>query len=465
MTRPYGPTAWSRRGGVGPLTGWSSRVTGAGVAAAAAAALLQALGARTDGGPAGEPELAVDVGPDRDPLGEWAACGAMWLTGESTGPPLAAPGDQAARLRGIAAVVEALTAHAGTRVALDGPALVTERAGALGLRRRGTTSPNGGTRLLPAADGWIALTLARPDDVALLAAWMERDWTGDEWDAGATALTTLPAHTAVARARMLGLPAAVSAPPDGAAPPVRCTGGADARPRPARPLVVDLSSLWAGPLSTRILAAAGARVVKVESATRPDGARSGTPLFFDLMHTGKESVAVDFTTDAGRAALRGLVAAADVVIESSRPRAFEHLGIDATNHPGVWVSITGYGRAAPGRDWVAFGDDAAVAGGITALTGEPGGPPLFCADAYADPVAGLHAAAGALAALVGGGAWLVDVPMRDAVASLLAGAPPGRPPVPVGVVAPPPPVPVSAGEARALGADTRSVLSELGLAS
>jgi crotonobetainyl-CoA:carnitine CoA-transferase CaiB-like acyl-CoA transferase len=447
------------------LTGWAGRVTGEGAAAVAASTLLGALGARGDAGEPGSSELLVDVGPDRDPLGAWAACGAMWLTGEPDGPPLAAPADQAARVRGIAAVVEALSARVGTRVGLDGPALLTERAGALGLRRRGTTSPNGGTRLLPAADGWVALTLARPDDVGLLAAWMERDWSGDEWDAVAAALTTMSAPAAVARARLLGLPAAVSTPPDHAPPSLRCTPGAVTRPRRARPLVVDLSSLWAGPLCTRILAAAGARVVKVESATRPDGARAGTPRFFDLMHAGKESVAVDFTTSAGRAALRGLVDAADVVIESSRPRALEQLGVDASSHPGVWVSITGYGRAAPGRDWVAFGDDAAVAGGISALTGEPGGPPLFCADAYADPLAGLHAAAGALAALAHGGAWLVDVSMRDAVASLLAGAPPGRPPVPVGIEAPPPAVPEPAGAAPALGADTRTVLSELGLAS
>ncbi len=456
---------WARRGGVGPLTGWAGRVTGGGVAADAAGLLLRALGARIDAGVADGPELAVDVGPDRDALGEWAACGAMWLTGDADGPALAAPADQAARLRGVAAVVEALSARAGTRVALDGPGLVTERAGALGLRRRGATSPNGGTRLLPTADGWIALTLARPDDVALLAAWMERDWTGDEWDAVAAALLAMPARTAVDRARLLGLPAAVSELPGDAPPPVQCARRPEARPPRARPLVVDLSSLWAGPLCTRILAAAGARVVKVESTARPDGARAGTPRFFDLMHVGKESVALDFTSDAGRAALRGLVAAADVVIESSRPRALEHLGIDAAAHPGVWVGITGYGRAAPGRDWVAFGDDAAVAGGITALTGEPGGPPRFCADAYADPVAGLHAAAGALAALVAGGAWLVDVSMRDAVASLLTGAPAERPPVPVGIEAPPPPVPEPTGAAPALGADTRAVLSELGIAS
>ena len=241
------------------------------------------------------------------------------------------------------------------------------------------------------------MTLARPDDLDLLAAWMERDWSGDEWDAVGRALTSRTVAEAVARARLLGLPAAVCEPPGSAPPPFGCIAGAPGRPSRSRPLVVDLSSLWAGPLCTRILAAAGARVVKVESTRRPDGARSGTAVFFDLMHAGKESVALDFTTDQGRAALRALVAGADVVVESSRPRALEQLGIAAGSHPGIWIGITGYGRARPGRDWVAFGDDAAVAGGITALTGEPGGPPLFCADAYADPVTGLFAAVAALA--------------------------------------------------------------------
>ena len=125
----------------------------------------------------------MDVGPTVDPAGEWAACGAMWLTGDADGPPLAAPGDQAARLAASPRVARTLAAHLGLAIELDGPGLVGERAGALGLRRRGTTSPNGGTRLLPAADGWVAMTLARPDDVALLAAWMQRDWPGDEWDA------------------------------------------------------------------------------------------------------------------------------------------------------------------------------------------------------------------------------------------------------------------------------------------
>ena len=88
------------------------------------------------------------------------------------------------------------------------------------------------------------------------------------------------------------------------------------------------------------------------------------------------------------------------MIESSRPRALRRLGLHADEWlaagPGrIWLSITGYGREDP-RQRVAFGDDAAVAGGLVA-TGTDGSP-AFCADAIADPLTGMLAAAAALAA-------------------------------------------------------------------
>jgi crotonobetainyl-CoA:carnitine CoA-transferase CaiB-like acyl-CoA transferase len=110
------------------------------------------------------------------------------------------------------------------------------------------------------------------------------------------------------------------------------------------------------------------------------------------------------------------------VIESSRPRALEQLGVDVHRHmttraTRVWVSITGYGRRGPGRNRVAFGDDAAVAGGLVAWEHAE---PRFCADAIADPTTGLVAAAACLAALVAGGSWMLDIPMAG-VAAHLAG--------------------------------------------
>jgi len=208
--------------------------------------------------------------------------------------------------------------------------------------------------------------------------------------------------------------------------------------------------------------------VKVESVTRPDGARRGPVAFFDLLNGRKRSVALDFTNRSDVTILRQLVQRADVVIEASRPRALEQLGIaavDVVRHggPRVWVSITGYGRrsAASGVGRVAFGDDAAAAGGLVVWQD---GAPLFCADAVADPVTGLTAAAACLDALDAGGRWLLDVSMAAACARL-AGPTVSVPEGPGPAAIADPRARDAAAAAPKLGADTADVVAELGLAT
>jgi crotonobetainyl-CoA:carnitine CoA-transferase CaiB-like acyl-CoA transferase len=234
-------------------------------------------------------------------------------------------------------------------------------------------------------------------------------------------------------------------------------GSAPARD-PASLLVLDLSALWAGPLCGDLLAAVGAQVVKVESTGRPDGARRGPVGFFDLLNGRKRSVALDFRTEQGARMLREIVQRADVVIEASRPRALAQLGVDAEHvlragRPQVWVSITGYGRAG---ERVAFGDDAAAAGGLVVWHEDA---PMFCADAVADPLTGLTAAGACLETLAGGGRWLLDVSMAG-VCAALAGptlqAPHHLP------VEPPRARPVTR-PAPGFGADTEEFLADLGL--
>jgi len=450
------------------------RVTGEGPAADCTAALIASVGGRVERAAGGRSRHA-DI--------EWASSGAMALTGAADGPPLLVPGPLAACARGAADAVELLAGERWSST-LDGPALLGERAAIFDLHRRGTTSPGGTCRLLRAADRWIAVNLARPDDVSLLPAWLGDGALDDPWRFAEERVAQHPAGEVVARARTLGLPAAVAVDPPAAAPAwcrLAARGAQVPRSASAAPLVVDLSSLWAGPLCTQLLALAGARVVKVESTRRPDGARFGPPAFFDLMNAGKASVALDFGTDAGRAQLRRLVERADIVVESARPRALAQLGIDATalveGVPGLtWVSITGYGRSEPGAGWVAFGDDAGVAAGLAVATGPAGGPPLFCGDAIADPLTGLHAAVAALASWNGGGGHLLDLALVDVAAHALTfdAAAAGARVSPAGggegwevaagaeraaVAAPRARVP--AGTARAIGADTAAVFADL----
>jgi crotonobetainyl-CoA:carnitine CoA-transferase CaiB-like acyl-CoA transferase len=79
----------------------------------------------------------------------------------------------------------------------------------------------------------------------------------------------------------------------------------------------------------------------------------------------------------------------------------------------VWVSITGYGRHAHDGQRIAFGDDAAVAGGLITGTFDD---PTFCADAVADPLTGLATAGAVLDRWRHGGSWLLDASMSRVAA-------------------------------------------------
>jgi CoA-transferase family III len=374
-----------------------------------------------------------------DPDALWAASGAMALTGRHDGRPLLAPPRVASDMSRWAAAAGALATAIGTPFAIDGPALLGERAAVAGLARAGDRSAGGATRLLRAADGWIAVALARPDDIAAVPAWLDRPVPGDVWSVVRDAVAAGGAQELVERACLLDVPCArlgevvagegvATASALGSGPPCRSLRDV---------VVVDLSSLWAGPLCTNLLQQAGAGVVKVESRARPDGARQGMPAFFDLLNAGKESVALDLPSAPAVDALVGLLRRADVVIEASRPRALAQLGIDvreiaAAGRLRVWLSITGHGRDDGAATRVAFGDDAAVAGGLVAWDADQ---PCFCADAVADPASGLLAAAAVLDRLAAGGQWHVDVALARTAAHL-ARQPATAPPWPGAVALP-----------------------------
>jgi len=314
--------------------------------------------------------------------------------------------------------LDAAASRLGDELGVDGPALLRERARILGLAPDGKVSAGGSCRLLRARDGrWVALNLSRRSDVELLAAWMGHEWDGAPWDAVAAHLVAVDAEPAVDRAQLLGLPASVAAEARDHAEPVRVARGARRGRGSRRPVVLDCSALWAGPLCARVLGERGALVRKVELVDRPDGARAGDPEFWRQLNGAKQELAVQ------RHELPRLVDGADVLVTSARPRAVEQLGLDLERRIRteglVWVSITGYGYAGEWRDRVAFGDDAAAAGGLAVAAGDLHSP-VFVGDAPADPLSGLHAAHAAAACLRDDVGAFVDVSMRDAVAHAVA---------------------------------------------
>lgn len=271
-----------------------------------------------------------------------------------------------------------------------------------GLGEPGRISANGSCRLIAARDGWIALNLARPDDLDVIPALTGR--SGDPWQAVAATAREATATEFRDRAAELQLPVAVVG--ESFPQPLAPLGGASV-PRK----VVDLSALWAGPLCAGLLARAGAEVLRIESVGRPDPTVTGSPLLDARLNAGKARLSLDLRDPAGRAALIGRIEQADAVVSSARPAALHRLGLEPERFAGiVWVAITAHGFAEPGAARVGFGDDCAAAGGLVRWVGSK---PHFLGDALADPLTGLEAAL----AVLSGRRGLIDMAMARVAAS------------------------------------------------
>lgn len=431
----------------------------------------------------GAPPLRALCGVDEHPALSWAGSGLMALTGRADGAPQMCPIPLAACADGALAALASL-APPGVFGGLRGSQLLSERAAIAGLQRAGAISAGGSCHLLAVADGSIALNLAREDDWALLPAWLEQEVAAD-WSAVADAVRHRDMAALIERGRLLGLAVAANRLPITAAASWCAVSHDRRRPNPPSalrpPRVVDLSSLWAGPLCGHLLQRLGADVIKVESPQRPDGARNGPAAFFDLLHAGQRSVAIDATTPSGRQQLRALLLQADIVIEASRPRALRQLGIDAeqllAERPQLtWVSITGYGRDADHEQAIAYGDDAAVAAGLSCWQQAASGEPMFCGDAMADPLTGLHAALAAWATHCAGGGRLLSVSLCEVMRHCIAFDAPQsvaaayqraqdwtRLVRDAGIEVAMPRARTATGTAPRLGADTEAVFRELGI--
>lgn len=359
------------------------------------------------------------------PAYSWKRAGLDHVTGEPGGAGLMAPLPLTSCADGALAALQRLAPSAAL-AETSGAAMLGERIRRRDLSRQGGTAVGGNCKILQTIDGRIAVSLVRTSDWDVVPAWLGGSASAS-WPEVAHLLSRTNTEETLERGRLLGLALADARTEPSAVPwyqtitrgPRRAVSAAD------RPVVVDLSSLWAGPLCADLLGRLGATVIKVESTRRPDGARRGNADFYARLNGGKHSVAVDFTTYEGRAQLLGLIERADIVIESARPRALRQLGIDAeaivARSPGLsWIAISGYGRGEPEAGWAAFGDDAGVGAGLSRLMHEVYGQWLFCGDAIADPLTGLHAALVAWSSWLNGGGVLQAVSLHGVVANAVA---------------------------------------------
>ncbi|MCW2562991.1 MAG: caib/baif family protein [Mycobacterium sp.] len=180
--------------------------------------------------------------------------------------------------------------------------------------------------------------------------------------------------------------------------------------------VADFTAFWAGPVATQMLGTLGADVIKVEGVRRPDGMRfaGGKPPTWEqwwewgpvflCSNTNKRGISVELSQPRGRALALDLIARSDVVVENFSPRVMANFDLEweavhAANPRAIMVRMPAFGLDGPWRDRVGFAQTMEQATGMAWITGHPDGPPIIPRGAC-DPVAGLHAAFAAIAAIV-----------------------------------------------------------------
>lgn len=174
--------------------------------------------------------------------------------------------------------------------------------------------------------------------------------------------------------------------------------------------VIELASTVAGPLCGRLLADAGAEVIKVEPFTgdplRTAGKqKDGKGLYSVSVERNKDSIAVNIKTDEGKEIVKRLVKDAHIVIQNFLPGKLDEYGIgykalSAINPALVMVSVSGYGQTGPRRDMRGYGVICEAYSGLRHIIGDPDRPPARVAMAMTDYVTGLYGAMGALAAVL-----------------------------------------------------------------
>lgn len=194
--------------------------------------------------------------------------------------------------------------------------------------------------------------------------------------------------------------------------------------------VLDFTQYLAGPTVTRFMVELGATVIKVEQAPGGDPARmlpvikEGRSIYYIQQNRGKKSLCVDLAKPEAIAILRALAAEVDVVVENYGPGVLEKRGLSYAdlaklNPRLIMASISAFGRTGPLSNKVGFDLMAQAFSGLSHMTGDPAGPPMFVHMGIADVSSGVHAFGAVAAALFHrertGEGQSIDIAMVDAL--------------------------------------------------
>jgi formyl-CoA transferase len=202
--------------------------------------------------------------------------------------------------------------------------------------------------------------------------------------------------------------------------------------------VLDLATIYAGPLAAMMLGDFGAEVIKVEhprgDPMRTHGeSKDGHGLWWKVVSRNKLAITLNLSAALGQNLFRQLAADADVVIENFRPGVMERWGLgyaelSVTNPKLVMLRVTGFGQDGPYAGRPGFGTLAESMSGFAYITGQPGGPPTLPPFGLADGVAGMAGASAVLMALrerdlVSGLGQEIDLAITEPILTLLGAQP------------------------------------------
>jgi crotonobetainyl-CoA:carnitine CoA-transferase CaiB-like acyl-CoA transferase len=174
--------------------------------------------------------------------------------------------------------------------------------------------------------------------------------------------------------------------------------------------VLEIGSTVAGPFCGRMLADFGAEVIKVEPSegdpVRTMGQQhDGHSLYAASIFRNKKLMSIDLRRPEGHALVRELAVKSDIVVENFKPGTLEGWGLgweqlSSLNPRLVMVRISGYGQDGPYATRPGYGVICEAVSGMRHLTGDPDRPPSRVAVSLTDYITGLHAAYGAVMAIM-----------------------------------------------------------------
>jgi len=202
--------------------------------------------------------------------------------------------------------------------------------------------------------------------------------------------------------------------------------------------VLDVATLFAGPLIATALGDFGADVIKVE---HPKGdplrnvghQKNGLGIWWKVANRNKRSITLDLHVPAAQRILLELAQKADVLIENFRPGVLDGWGcswpvLHQINPRLIVVRATGFGQTGPYRHRPGYGTLAEGFSGFAYLTGDPNGPPTLPPFGHSDGLAALSGTSAVMMALyyrdhVSGKGQEIDLAIYEPIFSLLGPLP------------------------------------------